>query len=69
MRVLDFGCGAGTDLIQLAKAHPRLTGLGRSLAPEHARVAGARVTLAGLDQRLAIEVGDSAEAPLPGCST
>ena len=66
MRVLDFGCGAGTDLIQLAQAHPGLTGLGRSLAPEHARVAGARVALAGLEQRLVIEAGDSAETPFAG---
>ncbi|MGE0722832.1 MAG: SDR family NAD(P)-dependent oxidoreductase [Alphaproteobacteria bacterium] len=66
LRVLDFGCGAGTDLIMLARANPRLTGHGRTISPEHARVAAARVRLAGLGERIAIEAGDSAGAPFPG---
>ena len=65
-RVLDIGCGAATDLIALARANPRLTAHGRTLAAEHARVAAARVRLAGLADRVAIEVGDSAGSPFPG---
>ncbi|KMO28130.1 hypothetical protein VP06_28590 [Methylobacterium aquaticum] len=65
-RMLDFGCGAGTDLIRLAQTHPGLQGWGRTLSPEHARVAAARTRLAGLDARIVVETGDSAASPFPG---
>lgn len=66
LRVLDFGCGAGTDLIRLARGNPQLTGHGRTISAEHGRVASSRVRLAGLANRITIETGDSAGHPFPG---
>ena len=66
LRVLDFGCGAGTDLIRLARGNPQLSGHGRTISAEHGRVANSRVCLAGLSKRIKIEIGDSAGQPFPG---
>ena len=66
LRVLDFGCGAGTDLIRLARGNPQLNGYGRTISAEHGRVADSRVRLAELSNRITIETGDSAGQPFPG---
>ncbi|MGE0418219.1 MAG: MupA/Atu3671 family FMN-dependent luciferase-like monooxygenase, partial [Acetobacteraceae bacterium] len=65
-RVLDFGCGVGTDLIALARAHPGLTGIGYTISARQAAIAQERVTAAGLSDRIGIHHRDSARDPFPG---
>lgn len=65
-RALDFGCGHGTDLIQLASKHPQLRCDGFTLS--------SRQRLRGIEQSRRLEVedrvrifqSDSARDPFPG---
>ncbi|WGF87500.1 MupA/Atu3671 family FMN-dependent luciferase-like monooxygenase [Marinivivus vitaminiproducens] len=65
-RVLDFGCGVGTDLVALARRHPATTGIGYTISARQARIAASRIAKAGLDDRLAVHHRDSARDAFPG---
>lgn len=65
-RVLDFGCGFGSDLIALARRYPGLEGVGYTLAPRQAEAARDRVARRGLDGRVVIHCRDSARDAFPG---
>jgi 3-oxoacyl-(acyl-carrier-protein) synthase/SAM-dependent methyltransferase len=65
-RVLDFGCGFATDLIELAGRHTHIEGVGYTISPEQAAAARQRVAAAGLAGRLRIECRDSAVDAFPG---
>jgi natural product biosynthesis luciferase-like monooxygenase protein len=64
--MLDFGCGVGSDLVALARAHPHLTGTGYTISARQAGIALSRVRAAGLDGRLSIHHRDSAKDAFPG---
>jgi len=65
-RILDIGCGLGTDLIMLAEAHPRIHGVGHTLSPAQAQAANQRIDERGLAARLSVHCRDSASEPFPG---
>ncbi len=65
-RVMDIGCGLGTDLIMLAKNQPELEGVGYTLSPAQAHIAAARIAMQGLNARLSIHERDSSRTPFPG---
>ncbi|BBL71298.1 hypothetical protein MoryE10_19040 [Methylogaea oryzae] len=65
-RMLDIGCGLGTDLIVLAEAHPQLEGVGYTLSPAQARAAQRRIQARGLAPRLTVQNRDSARDRFPG---
>jgi acyl transferase domain-containing protein/NAD(P)-dependent dehydrogenase (short-subunit alcohol dehydrogenase family)/acyl carrier protein/SAM-dependent methyltransferase len=65
-RVLDIGCGLGTDLIQLALAYPHLELDGYTITPNQAEVGRKRAANAGLADRLRIHLRNSAREPFPG---
>ncbi len=65
-RVLDFGCGFATDLIDLAGRHKHIEGVGYTISPEQAAAARQRVEAAGLAQRIQIQCADSAVEAFPG---
>jgi polyketide synthase PksL len=65
-RVLDFGCGFATDLIEIAEAHAGLSGVGYTISPAQAEAARSRVAAAGLAERIDIHCRDSAAIPFPG---
>lgn len=56
-RLLDIGCGYGGLLLHAAREHG-VFGHGISVSRQHAKLAKARVTAAGLDDRVTIEVAD-----------
>lgn len=56
-RLLDVGCGYGGLLLHAAREHGVL-GHGVSVSRQHAKLAQARVTAAGLGDRITIEVAD-----------
>ena len=58
-RVLDLGCGIGTDLIELASSHPGLIGHGLTLSEEDARVAELLIRSRGLQERIKIICSDN----------
>lgn len=63
--MMDFGCGVGTDLVRLARAHPHLRGHGYTISPRQAGLAASRIAAAGLGGRLDVRCRDSARAPFP----
>jgi len=65
-RVFDIGCGLATDLIQLARAHPQLTGEGFTITPKQAEAGLERIARAGLADRLTVHCADSTKRPFPG---
>jgi natural product biosynthesis luciferase-like monooxygenase protein len=65
-RVLDFGCGFATDLIELATRHAHIEGVGYTISPEQAVAARQRVEAAGLAGRVKIHCRDSAADAFPG---
>ena len=65
-RVLDFGCGFATDLIDLAGRHAHIEGVGYTISPEQAAAARQRVEAAGLSERIQIHCRDSAADAFPG---
>jgi natural product biosynthesis luciferase-like monooxygenase protein len=65
-RVLDFGCGFATDMIELARRHTHIQGVGYTISPEQAVAARQRVEAAGLAERLKIYCRDSAADAFPG---
>uniref|UniRef100_UPI001358604E SDR family NAD(P)-dependent oxidoreductase n=1 Tax=Geminicoccus flavidas TaxID=2506407 RepID=UPI001358604E len=65
-RVLDFGCGHGTDLITLAGRAPHLELHGFTISARQVVVGRARAAARGLAGRVHIHHGDSARDPFPG---
>jgi 3-oxoacyl-(acyl-carrier-protein) synthase/SAM-dependent methyltransferase/acyl carrier protein len=63
---VDIGCGYGTDLMDLLRAAPHLSGRGFTLSPEQARMAGERAAALGLSGRVAFAAADSRSADLGG---
>ncbi len=65
-RVLDFGCGVGSDLVALGRTHPHIEGVGYTISPRQAGIAAARIARAGLAGRVEVFERDSARDPFPG---
>ena len=65
-RVLDFGCGFATDLMDLAGRYQHLECVGYTISPEQAAAARQRVAAAGLSEQIEIHCRDSAADPFPG---
>ena len=65
-RMLDIGCGLGTDLITLAQRYPHLTGVGYTLSREQAQAANQRIADLGLGDRLQVFRRDSSKDAFPG---
>ncbi|HMB68460.1 MAG TPA: class I SAM-dependent methyltransferase [bacterium] len=56
--VADIGCGSAQRLIELARSHPDLRGVGVDIDPEVVDLAQARIETAGLESRLTALAGD-----------
>lgn len=65
-KVMDIGCGFSTDLIDLAIAHPHISGDGFTIASDQAREGAKRVQNKDLDDRLTIHCKDSSKDSFPG---
>jgi natural product biosynthesis luciferase-like monooxygenase protein len=65
-RVLDFGCGVATDLIDLALWYQHIECVGYTISSEQAAEARERVKAAGLAERIRIYCRDSAADAFPG---
>jgi myxalamid-type polyketide synthase MxaE and MxaD len=65
-RVLDFGCGYGSDLLALAERHPGLQLEGVTISGRQAQVGNRRAAERGLAGRVRVHHGDSARHPLRG---
>ncbi|MGY0788315.1 SDR family NAD(P)-dependent oxidoreductase [Azospirillum argentinense] len=65
-RVLDIGCGLGSDLIRLARRHPHVAGDGFNITPEQVALCRRRVQANGVDGRVRIHHADSTRDPFPG---
>ncbi|RJS20855.1 hypothetical protein DRW03_19470 [Corallococcus sp. H22C18031201] len=59
-RVLDLGCGLGTDLLGLATRYPKLRGHGHTISSKQAEVCQRRISREGLQERLTVWCRDSA---------
>lgn len=65
-KVLDFGCGYGSDLISLAKQFPHLQHLcGYTISNEQAKVGQNKILASGLPERITIYNRDSAQDEFP----
>jgi len=62
-RVLDIGCGYGTDLVVLAGRHPHLELHGHTVSAEQVRLATQRAQRAGVAERVTVVRQDSAQGP------
>jgi myxalamid-type polyketide synthase MxaE and MxaD len=65
-RAFDFGCGYGSDLIDLAAAHPGLLVEGYTLSARQAEIGNGRAARLGLGDRVRLYQRDSAATPFPG---
>jgi 3-oxoacyl-(acyl-carrier-protein) synthase/cyclopropane fatty-acyl-phospholipid synthase-like methyltransferase/acyl carrier protein len=65
-RVMDYGCGLGADLIELAQRNPRLRLDGFTISAEQAAMGNRRAAALGLGDRLRIYHRDSAADAFPG---
>jgi SAM-dependent methyltransferase len=60
-RVLDMGCGAAGLIMRIAEAHPKARCLGIDVDAHGIDSARARISEAGLDARVAVELADGGE--------
>ena len=60
-RVLEIGCGLGTDTVSFARAGAQVTAI--ELSNESAALAGQRLAVYGLADRATIHIGDAEELP------
>ncbi len=65
-KVLDFGCGHSTDLIQLAERHPHLSLDGYTISARQAAFGAERARARGLHRRVRVHHRDSAKDDFPG---
>jgi acyl transferase domain-containing protein/SAM-dependent methyltransferase/acyl carrier protein len=65
-RIFDFGCGYGSDLIDLASANPGLVAEGYTLSARQADIGNDRAARMGLGERVRIYQRDSAGSHWPG---
>ncbi len=64
-KVLDFGCGYGSDLIKLAKNHPHLQLTGYTIAVEQAKFAMDKINACQLQERVKFFNRDSSKDEFP----
>jgi len=65
-KVLDFGCGYGSDLVELAGKHPQLECFGYTIAANQAAIASHKVEAQKLGDRVHIFNKDSSRDTFPG---
>jgi SAM-dependent methyltransferase len=65
-RVFDFGCGYGSDLIDVAAANPDLVAEGYTLSERQTQIGNDRAARLGLGGRVRLFQRDSAKVPFPG---
>jgi myxalamid-type polyketide synthase MxaE and MxaD len=65
-RVFDFGCGYGSDLIDIAAAHPGVVAEGYTLSARQTELGNGRADRLGLGARVRLYQRDSAATPFPG---
>lgn len=64
-KVLDFGCGYGSDLLRMAQAHPHLVLHGYNRSPQQVELARQKITTAGVAERVTIALADSTRDAFP----
>lgn len=64
-RVLDYGCGLGSDLLDLAQNYPKMRLDGFTISAQQAHLGNRRAASLGLDHRLRIHHRDSSVHPFP----
>lgn len=64
-KVLDFGCGYGSDLIALAEQYPNLELCGYTISSGQARVANEKIREGNLAERVCVYNRDSAKNEFP----
>ncbi len=64
-KVLDFGCGYGSDLVRLASRHPHLECVGYTISSGQARIGTEKAASNGLSRQVDIHNRDSALDPFP----
>ena len=64
--LIDFGCGYGTDMIELATRYPHLTAHGYTISPAQAHIGRRHIARVGLDSRVKVFQRDSTTEPFPG---
>jgi SAM-dependent methyltransferase len=64
--VLDFGCGHGTDVIQIASLYPHIRVHGITITPAQAELGRSRIERLGLNPRASIFNRDSSKDSFPG---
>ncbi|WP_208452388.1 beta-ketoacyl synthase N-terminal-like domain-containing protein [Burkholderia gladioli] len=64
-RVLDIGCGCGSDLIELALRHPALHADGFTITPAQAELGNRRIANLGIAERVRIRHADSSRDAFP----
>jgi amino acid adenylation domain-containing protein len=65
-RVLDFGCGHGTDVIQIAETYPHVRTHGYTITRAQAALGNKRIAERGLESRATIFHKDSSKDLFPG---
>lgn len=64
-RVLDFGCGHGTDLVTLGRRYPQLQLNGYTLSERQAEIGNRAAKEYGVQDRVTIQVRNSVKDPFP----
>jgi acyl transferase domain-containing protein/SAM-dependent methyltransferase/acyl carrier protein len=65
-RVLDIGCGYGSDLVRLAREHSHLQVDGYTISAKQVEICRKKIALAALPERVQVHHRDSAKDPFPG---
>ena len=60
-RILDFGCGYGSDVLNLAKRYPHLQIQGLTLSTNQAKVGQQKIQVEEISDRVNIQAGNSAK--------
>ncbi|WP_441286885.1 SDR family NAD(P)-dependent oxidoreductase [Sorangium sp. KYC3313] len=64
-RVLDIGCGCGTDLVEVARRHPHAKAHGFTITRAQADLANRRIRRIGLAERVQVFHADSSKDRFP----
>jgi SAM-dependent methyltransferase/acyl carrier protein len=65
-RVLDIGCGYGSDLVRLAREHRQLHLDGYTISAKQVEICREKIALAALSERIQVHHCDSAKDSFPG---